>query len=66
MIDSSIGFRLSSNNSRKFLSLKSAAWKSILYCERIESHSFFLQKSHDDLYGNKGMETMFLEFLSTE
>ena len=66
MLDSLIEFRLSSNRSRKFLSLKSAAWKIIFHCERIELHLAFLQKFQNDLHGNKGVKTIFLESLSTK
>jgi len=43
IVNSSIGFWSLSSNSRKFLSLRSDAWKDIFYWERMESHSYFLQ-----------------------
>ena len=66
ILDGLIGFRSSSNKSRKFLPLEFDAWKSILHCESIKSHSVFLQKSQDDLQGNNRVKTILLVFLSTE
>ena len=66
MFDSLIGFRLSLSNSKKFLPLNSVAWKDIFHCERTESHSLFLQKSHEDLHGKIITESKLLESLSTK
>ena len=66
ILDGSIGFRSLSSKLRKYLPLKSAAWKSIFYWERIKLHSVFLQKFQDDLHGNDRIEVIFLVSLSTE
>ena len=63
--EGSIGSKSSLNRSRKFLSLESDAWKVIFHWDRMELHSDILQKSQEDLYGNIGIETMFLVSLST-
>jgi len=66
MFEGMIRFRSSSNKSRKFLSLKSAAWKDNLHCNMAELLSFLLQKSQEDLQGKEGTESKLLEFLSTK
>jgi len=63
--DGSIECKSSSKRSRKLLSLKSNAWKVIFYCERIELHLDFLQKSQEDLHGKDRIDTKFLVSLST-
>ena len=63
--DGSIGCKSLSKRSRKLLPLKSDAWKDIFHCDRIESHSDFLQKSQEDLYGKDGIDTKFLVSLPT-
>ena len=63
--DGLIGCKSSPRRSRNFLPLKSDAWKVIFYCERIESHSDFLQKSQEDLHGNDRIDTKFLVSLLT-
>jgi len=57
IVNSSIGLRLLSSNSRNFLPLKSATWKDIFHCKRTESHSHFLQKSQDNLHGKIEIES---------
>ena len=61
-----IEFRSLSNKFRKFLSLKSAAWKNILYCKRTESHFLFLQKSYRDLHRKIGTKSKLLKSLFTK
>ena len=63
---SSIRFRLSSNKSRKFFPLESAAWKDILHYNMAESLSLLLQKFQEDLQGKEGTELKLLEYLSTK
>ena len=58
--DSSIRCKSLFRRSRKFLPLKSDAWKVILHNKIIESHSDFLQKSHEDLHGKDRTEIMYL------
>ena len=66
MFEGTIGFRLSSNKSRKFLPLESAAWKDNLHCDMAELLSLLLQKSQEDLQGKEGTESKLLESLSTK
>ena len=64
--EGSIGFKSSSNKSRKFFPLESAAWKNILHCNMAKSLSLLLQKSQEDFQGKKEIESKLLEFLLTK
>jgi len=66
MFEGTIGFRLSSNKSRKFLPLEFATWKDILHSDMAELLSLLLQKSQEDLQGKERIELKLLESLFTK
>lgn len=60
-----IGFESLSRSSRKLQPLMSDTWKDIFQLLRIESHSLFLLKSHNNLYRKTEEKLKYLVSLST-